>query len=826
MPRRPRNADARLRVIALLCIVLGGASLAPRPLAAQEARDASAARTLHLDVFVNGRSRNLIAKFTERADGRLASAASELAEIGVMTPGAAAPEQDVALDDIDGLSYEYDKAKQQISLTLAPRAMAERVYKAGAEAEGPRRAPLESSFGGLLNYHLQSAVMQDPRVGLNYQGASATLDARVFSDYGALKSGAIVGSTVVNRFTQVRLETNWTYADDARLLNYVVGDAISSGPAWARAIRLGGAQIQRNFGLRPDLVTAALPAVTGSAAVPSTVEVYVNNNLTISQPVDEGPYRIDAIPVSGNGVTRVLTRDATGRVIETATPFMVNSKILKQGVFDWSFESGMPRQYYAIVSDRYSQTAVASGSMRGGLTDWLTLEAHGETSSSRLGNASAGASVRILDRAVATLAGGGSYWRGETGGLVYASLETRLFGVSVSASSQRTFSAFNDLASVTAPTTDIYGQPIASFWNNPYSYRWADPSAGFSRLYYDSVRPARALDRVSFSFTSPFDEKTSLNIALANIQRSGWTLNSRMLTLGATRTFFDDVTAYLAVTYDFFNANQRSIFAGLSIPLGGQTTVSTSFSPRNRAAPVSVDAGRVVGQEPGSWGWRVRNMGLTGQTAYREASVGYRHDYGRLELGASQMNRRYGGYAQADGAVAAIWGAGVALGNPTNDAFAIVNAGAPGVEVLAENRPIGRTNMFGTLLAPNLRAFEANRLAINVKTLPVDRSVAQSERIVRPARNAGLAVDFAGKRGHVGVTVILKDANGAFIPPGSHAVLGGSGDASVVGYDGRLYVANPQAENEVVVSLGMSECRVSFEYGPESGRTVGPVVCQ
>ncbi len=827
MARRPQNADARVRVLAILRLIWGLAMLAPHSLAAQEAPDAARPRALQLEVLVNGRPRNLIAKFSERADGRLASASSELAEIGVRTNGAHGPEEEIALDDIEGLSYEYDEARQQIRLTLAQQTRAERVYKAGAESDKSQEAPLESSFGGLLNYHLRSSVMRDPRGGFNYQGASAALDARVFSEYGAVKSGAIIGSTVANRFTQVRLDSNWTYADDGRLLNYVVGDTIAPGPAWSRSIRLAGVQVQRSFGLRPDLVTAALPSISGSAAVPSTVEVYVNNNLTIAQPVDEGPYRIDAIPVAGDGTTRVLTRDATGRVIETSTPFMVSSKILKQGVFDWSFEAGLPRQYYAIQSDRYARTPVASGSMRGGLTDWLTLQAHGETASARFGNASAGASFRILDRAVATLAGGGSYWRGEIGGLVYASLETRLLGVSVSASSQRTFGMFNDLATVTAPTTNAYNQPLAPVFNALYGSPWVPgASNAFYRLYYDSLRPSRALDRVSFGFAAPFDEKTVLNLTFDNLARGGGVSNSRMLTLGATRTFFGDVSAYLAVTYDFANVDQRGIFAGLSFPLGGETIMSTSFSPKNKALPVMADAGRMVGQEPGSWGWRLRSAGLKGQAAYREASIGYRHDYGRIDLGASQMNRSAGGYAQAEGSVAAIWGAGVGLGNPISDAFALVNAGAPGVEVLMENRPIGRTNMFGTLLAPNLRAFESNRLALNVETLPLDRSVAQSERIVRPARHTGVAVDFAGKRRHAGVTVILKDAAGAFLPPGSRAVASGSGESAVLGYDGRLYLTEPQAENEIAVSLDMNECRATFTYAPEDGRTIGPVVCQ
>ena len=95
---------------------------------------------------------------------------------------------------------------------------------------------------------------------------------------------------------------------------------------------------------------------------------------------------------------------------------------------------------------------------------------------------------------------------------------------------------------------------------------------------------------------------------------------------------------------------------------------------------------------------------------------------------------------------------------------------------------------------------------------------------MRPARNAGVAVDFVGKRRHAGVTVILKDAKGAFVTPGSRAVLE-SGEATVVGYDGRLWLSDPQPENEVVVSYETSECRARFPYETGS-RTIGPVACE
>jgi outer membrane usher protein len=63
------------------------------------------------------------------------------------------------------------------------------------------------------------------------------------------------------------------------------------------ALRMGGLQWQRDFTLRSDLVTQPMPVVNGSAAVPSTVDIFVNNIKAFSQDVGPGPYQIVNLPV-------------------------------------------------------------------------------------------------------------------------------------------------------------------------------------------------------------------------------------------------------------------------------------------------------------------------------------------------------------------------------------------------------------------------------------------------------------------------------------------------------------------------------------------------
>ncbi|MEI2684790.1 fimbria/pilus outer membrane usher protein, partial [Erwinia aphidicola] len=111
--------------------------------------------------------------------------------------------------------------------------------------------------------------------------------------------------------------------------------------AWSSSVRLGGIQIARDFSVRPDLVTYPLPSFSGQAAVPSTVDLFVNGYKTSSNSVQPGPYSLTNMPfVNGAGNAVVVTTDAQGRRVSTTLPFYVASDLLKSGLSDFSFSAG------------------------------------------------------------------------------------------------------------------------------------------------------------------------------------------------------------------------------------------------------------------------------------------------------------------------------------------------------------------------------------------------------------------------------------------------------------------------------------------------------
>jgi outer membrane usher protein len=83
----------------------------------------------------------------------------------------------------------------------------------------------------------------------------------------------------------------------------------------------GGLRLSRNFSVRPDLVTYPLLNLSGSAAVPSSVDLFINGYKSSSAQINGGPYTLTNVPwISGAGEATVVTTDALGRQVSTSIP--------------------------------------------------------------------------------------------------------------------------------------------------------------------------------------------------------------------------------------------------------------------------------------------------------------------------------------------------------------------------------------------------------------------------------------------------------------------------------------------------------------------------
>ena len=761
-----------------------------------------AGQKLYLEVFINGNPTNLIAEFAQTGEGQFASTAKELDELGIRVPEGSKPDDLIELSSL-GASAHYDEDAQRLDIRLPPERLKRNVYDLAGKREMPQPSPGGTGF--VLNYGLFASGRSDARfTHAAFNGASAHLEGWVYSPLGTVLSAVVARSGQGGGPPQaIRLQSHWTYVDVKRAVRYQVGDVISAGPSWARPMRLGGVQVTRNFRLRPDIIATPLPSISGTAAVPTVIDVYVNNLKVHSREVPAGPFEIANIPaLSQGGVARLVMHDASGREIVRERRFYVSPRLLRKDLMEFSFSAGVPRNNFGTKSLDYDwRWPVATGSVRYGLSDKLTLHAHAQAARD-LALIGGGATGLLFDRVLLQAAGAVSHSRLGTGFLSQLTLETRLWGLAINASSLRTHGDFADAATIAALRIHA--------------------AAGDSVLA--GTHMPRALESLNLGYAFP-DLGGSVSLGLVHARsRDGTTTNN--LNIGYNQGLFGKASLYVTALIDLDHPREPGIFAGLSMPLGGDASASLGVShDANGHVRTTASYDKPLKMKDGSVGWRARVT--YGDLKSVEASLAWRSPVATFRGTAMRIGKGTLAQASVDGAIVVADGALFAA-NRITDAFAIVNAGARGVRVRHENRVVGRTRRDGRLLVTSLRSLERNKISIDPETLPADAIIDDDKTFVVPGVRAGVVVNFKTRRTTQAALVILHDARGKPLPAGSEVRLQGAKETFIVGYDGETFLDGLKAHNVVEADTGGKTCTARFDFTPgkEVQAVIGPVVCR
>lgn len=765
----------------------------------------SSAADLYLSVEINGAATNLIAHFRRTTGGRLMISAAELHELGLRMVKGADPAAWTELDTVEGLSYQYIAETQSMKIKVDDGLRRARIYEAMPTAPPP--VP-ESSWGAVVNYTGYAAT---PILSSKHRAASGlanlSLDARVFTPVGVLEQTGIIGSSLARDGDALRLATTLTYSDPKMLRTYRVGDHISGSLPWTRSLRLGGAQVQSDFGLRSDLITTPLPIATGSAAVPSTADVYLGSTKLYSTAVDAGPFQITNLPYTGStGDLRVLMRDSSGKLIETSTPVYDSSRLLRPGLFSFSVEAGRPRLFYGLESNSYGNEAVASASARYGLSPYLTLEAHAEGGAG-LSNGGMGATLLLGRLGTLSLAASASRTAQESGSSFYAAYETRWRGYALQISSLRTLDGFQDLASVTAPRENL-----------DYGYH------GLSFL--TSVRIPKALDRLTISMPA-FPQQAGLSFSFFNaVDWHGV----------ATRTAAASYSVpFAAQTYLFASAftnvgghRRAGIYGGLAIPLGTTGYVNAGLATERNGTPsLALDASKPLELAPGSVGWRATATGAPygrPNDTYKAGTVSYRASSMRIDAGTEHFRDELRGTLSAEGGVA-LTSDGIFFANRIEDAFVVADVGAAGVPVSVDNRYSTKTDSRGKALISGLRSYERAKISVDTRQLPLEIEVPLTDKIVVPGYRSGVSVAFGAKVERAALVEFVH-ADGRHVTPGARGVMQ-NGSEFRVGYDGQAYLRSMSPMmNEIVIEEERGSCRAQFAYEALPNQALQRIVCR
>jgi outer membrane usher protein len=768
-------------------IVLAGAGLASTPAVAFHIPDATgySQQDLYLEVAINGLSRHSLLAVRQEDDGSWTAEPEELRKAGLLPAKTARrPDGRIDLNRLPGVLFTYDEPTQSLLITADPTARARLRIVAGAgNHDGAPQEP-EVSYGGLLNYSLGINAGYTADQGNFYNsGVWGAFEARLFGPFGVVSNSFTTSADVP--LAPHRGNTNWTYTNLGGSWQATAGDLATGSLAWTRATRLGGIQIQNDFGLRPDVVTYPVPGMSGSAALPSTAEVYVNGVERYSTQIPDGPFQLDDLPVSsGAGNAVLVVRDPSGHEVVTTQPYFVSSKLLRPGLLDYSAELGFARNFYGSDADQYDRRLMGSSSLRYGLTDWLTFEGHAEGGQHLL-NAGIGADILVGSIGVATLAVTGSSAGGETGMQAFGSFGFEMFGTRVQLRSQRIFGAYNDIASITYPGTTTAG------------------------------RAPKALDQVSVSLPLPIKPlRLSLNYTQLETADAK---QRRLLGVGFNQTLWGG-NLFTSGNFDI-DSHAYGVSVGFSRAIGKDLRASAAMSAGSSGLNVRSSLSHSGGNDVGDVGWRLAQSG----DATHEQLAGSIET--RLPAASTMANLSYdghnaSGWAQLSGAVVATTG-GVALAAPVNGAFAMVDAGYPNVPVLVQNHVVGRTGPDGKFVVTDLRPYQPNRIGIDATQLPLDAAVLGTQQQAVPAERSGAAISFGGGDAGGSALVTFVDLAGKVLDLGATGQISRQAPEFMVGYDGQAFVVGLQRTNRIILALPSGQsCVAEFKFKPEKGTQV------
>ena len=763
---------AVLGLIGLAPCAARAQAAAPVPARVAEAPAAADDAELYLEVRIDGADSGQVAPFTRSPRG-LRTQVQALRDLGLDPARFGVDGQDTFdLDAVPGLVYTYDRAHQSIDLRLggslrAPLALVARPrVEAGPGAVTP---------GALLNYDFYGQ--------LRGSGSAALLhEARWFDAHGVLGS---TGNLVVRgqQAGYVRYDTAWTHSDPATLATFQVGDTVTPSLSWTRSLRLGGLEWRKNFALRPDLLTYPVAALGGSAVVPSNVSLYVNGIQQYDAVVPSGPFVLNQVAgLNGAGQATIVTRDALGRSVSTSVPLYVDTRLLAPGLIDYAFDLGALRRDYGVRSFAYDPDPVATGSLRYGVDAHLTLEAHAEAGHGVV-NGGAGLLWRLGQLGVASGSLAASRHGAQTT-LGYQYVSPRF---SIDAERRRASRGYADLGTAAGVPVGRIGERM--------NLNLALPRAQSLGLSYVATQEGSRDGRVR----------------IASLVWSASILHGLYLSLSGYRDLDDN--------------RVRGLAFSLSMSVGEHVGASASLSRQGNDIVRSVQVSRAP-DYGGGVGWALQK-GSNARFGFDAAQARYLGNAGEVMLLTQSSGGARNTSVDVSGALVAMDGA-VTAARQVGSGFALVATGVAGVPVIHENREIGRTDASGHLLVPNLAPYMPNQISIDTSALPVDSRIGAASASVVPQRQAGVLATFNIER-YAAATVTVLGADGKPMADGTAVVHLESGAATVVGYDGMVFVDGLKEHNRLLLGSPGARCEVRFDYHPGPvGElpAIGPLACR
>lgn len=673
-----------------------------------------------------------------------------------------------------GLKYSVDVPSQTLKIDAPIGLFAPAIIDAERAVQREDPSYLRGFF---LNYDL--SLQGSDKKGGQMDGL---FELVIPDPLGATASSFKVGDLGKSN-NLIRLETLWNEDDLDKMESYRVGDIISSSGTMGRSFRMGGIQWATNFGTRPGFVSyPAAVAIGGTAELPSTVDIYVNNVRIFSRQVPAGPFEIRNFPVtSGSGEIKLVVKDLLGREHLVTQTYLTSPRLLKAGLTDFSYEAGLERRNYGIASNDYGSFILA-GTHRHGFTDFMTGETHFEGAQNQ--QILSFASLWLLpDAGIATAGIGGrtsDAGVGVQGMLGYDFIASdRMFNVGAN---MKLFS--KEYRELDLSLTPIQFQ--GSVHINKNFSRYGVLGLSYTHRDFFGQPGTRAI-------TGSYDVNFwsgSLNLSV-----------------------YKSMDATLADGFNFM----------YSLPLENNQSIAETSSVQNNQSRHGIEYQKNFESSTG-YAYRLRGEKGDGQFAQFQANIAERnpaHDLGVNITGNNSQSAYQINFASSIVAVEA----GLFLTRRINQSFGLVALpDFSNVEVYVNKHSAGKTNAQGYLIAADLRPYESNIIELNPLDLPITIFGDYSAKAV-PYYRSGTLINFDIENTR-NLMLTIKTADGKPLPAGSILKNRNGPGEWPVAEDGRAYVNGLRQDKLALIAMaGSRTCTLRLD-----GKTITqdwqPVLCE
>jgi outer membrane usher protein len=732
---------------------------------------------LLLSVKLNGEDLHRIVSFIQTPDGQLWVDKNEVKLWNMKLPEAKPltyqNHEFYPLSSFQNIQYQINRQNLSIAIEATPSLFI------GKQIEGyqfTKNMPQTPSLGGFVNYDFN-----DQSTPGNQQ-LNALLEAGVFNQYGVLTNTELA-EVAGSEHKKIRLSTTWTKDMPDTMQTLRVGDAFTNPGMWGQSVGYGGLQWGTNFATQPYFIPFPLPQMHGVAAIPSSVDLYVNNALVSKTNIPSGPFSINNIPtITGEGNVNVVVTDILGRQQIINLPSYGSNALLKPHLTSNSYELGFVRNNFGIQSNDYSQLFFAT-TQRLGVTDTFTHEWRTELSQS-LQTLGDGETLLINNAYLVNVSAALSHDAG-MGALGLLSLQhlsiTRMtYGMNLQVTSRK-------FVRLGLPS-GTYMPSVQSQWFIGFPYKETAYNLGFTQQINRGQPSTRFI-----TFTA--------NKIIAH----SWAINLTGLT-------------------NIGGPSNKSIFLTLTHALDERRTMSTGFVAQTQASQAQFQLQRSLPTDTG-YGYNL-NFDQGSQLSYLN-TLSAQSSVGNYYVTAARQHAQTGYQWDASGAVSLLENHLYFSRSLTNSFGVVSLPGYQNVDVYLNNQIIGKTNNSGNVFIPALIPYNKNVVSIKPTDLPLNAVIENTELDVIPYYRSGVVIHFPVYPAADGMVEIVLPS-GQSVPAGALVQLSGNDKVFPVGENGIAYLSGLKPQNHLRADWGNSHCEFDLTYkiSAEPIPNLGTYICK